>query len=133
MIPEIKQKWLTALRSGDYVQTKRFLQRDDKFCCLGVLCDIYGMENNVKWVNPNILDSDEDASEVLDVFPEYNLDVMEFMDETEILPVFVVHWAGLSEPNPQVVVHPDLYVDLASLNDSGYSFDEIADLIEDNL
>ena len=36
----VKQKWVEALRSGQYLQGKNALKTDDKFCCLGVLCDI---------------------------------------------------------------------------------------------
>lgn len=46
MKAEIKRRWLNALRSGRYVQTKSRLRRTDpdtfgrSYCCLGVLCDI---------------------------------------------------------------------------------------------
>jgi hypothetical protein len=50
MKTEIKQKWLNALRSGEYKQGIGALRKatedengkyDDKeYCCLGVLCDI---------------------------------------------------------------------------------------------
>lgn len=41
MKPEIKTKWLAALRSGKYKQGKGCLRSgDDKFCCLGVLLDV---------------------------------------------------------------------------------------------
>lgn len=39
---EIVLKWIAALRSGKYIQGKECLNKDDKFCCLGVLCDICG-------------------------------------------------------------------------------------------
>jgi len=39
----LKAKWLEALRSGKYKQGQgRLRSDDDKFCCLGVLCDISG-------------------------------------------------------------------------------------------
>lgn len=43
---EVKEKWLTALRSGNYKQVKAALRklRSDKeigHCCLGVLSDVY--------------------------------------------------------------------------------------------
>ena len=51
MNPEWKEKWITALRSGDYKQAKGKLckvNRGNKsFCCLGVLCDIVDPES---WV-----------------------------------------------------------------------------------
>lgn len=52
--PELKARWVAALRSGDYTQTRFNLARDDlgiravnrsearSFCCLGVLSYIAG-------------------------------------------------------------------------------------------
>src|SRR4051812_25076359 len=46
MNPEMKTKWLEALRSGKYKQASSRLRRKNEFggsyCCLGVLCDISG-------------------------------------------------------------------------------------------
>lgn len=33
-------KWVEALRSGKYQQGKRALNKDNKFCCLGVAFDV---------------------------------------------------------------------------------------------
>jgi len=41
MNPRIKQRWLDALRSGEYKQTMENLQDMNGFCCLGVLCDLH--------------------------------------------------------------------------------------------
>jgi hypothetical protein len=38
----LKSKWLTALRSGNYKQSKMQLKSDDGYCCLGVLCEVSG-------------------------------------------------------------------------------------------
>lgn len=43
MNPEVKDKWVEALRSGKYKQGKTTLRTGDHFCCLGVLCDISGL------------------------------------------------------------------------------------------
>ena len=41
MNPELKQKWLEALRSGRYKQgILQLRSSDDRYCCLGVLCDL---------------------------------------------------------------------------------------------
>ena len=41
MKTDIKKRWLKALRSGKYRQTRGKLKsRNGSFCCLGVLCDI---------------------------------------------------------------------------------------------
>lgn len=40
------KRWVEALRSGKYEQGKNGLRTKDKFCCLGVACDIY---DNTIW------------------------------------------------------------------------------------
>jgi hypothetical protein len=43
MTPELKAKWIEALRSGRYEQGvgSLFDSGDKTYCCLGVLCDIH--------------------------------------------------------------------------------------------
>jgi hypothetical protein len=41
---DLKERWVAALRSGDYEQGKDTLKSDNKFCCLGVLLDIHDSE-----------------------------------------------------------------------------------------
>ena len=113
MNPQIKQKWVDALRSGDYKQTQNRLHNEYGFCCLGVLCDLYGKENNVEW-EPSIY---------------YNNDY-EFQHMVTVLPLSVMEWAGVEEVNPYVNGGP---FTLAELNDQGSTFNEIADVIEEHL
>jgi hypothetical protein len=41
---ELKAKWLSALRSGEYKQGRQRLRtHDGAMCCLGVLCEISGI------------------------------------------------------------------------------------------
>lgn len=40
MKPELKAKWVEALRGGQYQQTQRTLKDSTGYCCLGVLCDV---------------------------------------------------------------------------------------------
>lgn len=42
----LAMKWVKALRSGKYKQGKTFLKKGDKYCCLGVLCDITGTKHD---------------------------------------------------------------------------------------
>jgi hypothetical protein len=35
------KKWIAALRSGEYKQGTFALKKGDRYCCLGVACDIY--------------------------------------------------------------------------------------------
>jgi hypothetical protein len=37
MNPELKKKWVKALRSGEYKQGRGYLANKGKYCCLGVL------------------------------------------------------------------------------------------------
>lgn len=51
MDSKVKARWVAALRSGDYKQGRLRLRTTsklagDKFCCLGVLCDI---EQPTRW------------------------------------------------------------------------------------
>lgn len=39
-------KWVKALRSGEYKQTRGMLQNNKGFCCLGVACKIFISEKN---------------------------------------------------------------------------------------
>jgi hypothetical protein len=43
MEAELKEKWVAALRSGDYKQTKVELRDGNKHCALGVLCEVGGL------------------------------------------------------------------------------------------
>lgn len=39
---QLKQKWIEALRSGEYQQGRYSFELNDAFCCLGVLCKVAG-------------------------------------------------------------------------------------------
>lgn len=49
MNQQIKTRWLEALQSGQYEQGQDYLNRFNKFCCLGVLCDLYLKEKGLDW------------------------------------------------------------------------------------
>ncbi len=48
MKDEIKKLWTEALRSGEYKQGSGFLRKENNFCCLGVLTDLFLKENSDK-------------------------------------------------------------------------------------
>ena len=120
MKSEIKQKWLNALRNGEYSQG-RYQLRDDcnHFCCLGVLCDLYLKETNQEWI---------DGNGQFDYFiPSKN------GDAGEVLTQEVIEWADLKELNPTIDTGYRKK-QISELNDfENLSFDEIADLIESQL
>jgi len=45
---DIKEKWLNALRSGEYTKGREYLCSDNKYDCLGVLCEIQGIKRKKK-------------------------------------------------------------------------------------
>ncbi len=112
MNENIKERWVAALRSDEYVQTDGYLRltfSDDevKFCPLGVLCDLHSKETGTSW--------DDDR----------------YHNEYMHLPNAVVDWAGLKKRNPEI---PSKQRSISHLNDKyGYNFDDIADLIEKEL
>ncbi len=139
MNPEIKQKWLNALRSGEYPQGRNSLRNINGFCCLGVLCDIYSKELNKSWTRYG---ADREVyapfDELRDKVEEY--DELHMDDESELLPQSVMNWAGLESGSPEVEINNDefdgigsLKRELALLNDEGETFATIADLIEQSL
>jgi len=122
--PKIKARWITRLRSGEVPQTSGGLRDAHGQCCLGVLCEL-AVEDKVI-----------PASEVGDLgFHVYG----EGEDQQGgILPNAVVDWAGLPEQDPSVDMDADDEEDviersLSDLNDTGWTFAEIADLIEEQL
>lgn len=102
MNPKVKELWTTTLRSGDYQQGRGRLRTGDLYCCLGVLCDLYSMD---QW---SLVEGS-----------------YEFLGATHMLPADVVEWAGLDERNPMPGG-----ISLAALNDKGASFEAIASVIE---
>lgn len=45
----IAKQWVEALRSGRYQQGIGSLNKYDRYCCLGVLTDLYLKETNQTW------------------------------------------------------------------------------------
>lgn len=113
MNSDIKARWIAALRSGEYRQGTRKLHQGDLFCCLGVLCDIA--------VKDGVIDPPTRVFDMDDIF--------EYEHSTDVLPDKVVEWAWLPSGNP--TPPGDERMSLAMMNDTGSSFTEIADFIEE--
>lgn len=135
MNPEIKDRWLQKLRSGQYDQIKGELWDGEGFCCLGVLCEVA--------VEDGIIKRNEDFNSGYTaplMCRDDSGDDREFYRENSILPTVVKEWAGLDDNNPAVEMKgfydpdDDSDVELSELNDSaGYTFEDIANIIEDKL
>lgn len=49
-IPSLKEMWVFALTNGQYKQGLGALRDSrDRYCCLGVLCDLPPLRNKIKW------------------------------------------------------------------------------------
>lgn len=114
MNPDVKAKWLTALRSGDYVQARNDLLSTDgtgekAYCCLGVLCDLYQKDVGGRW--------SYDVEEQYALF----LDAKGAPCAGSTLTHEVHRWAGA--PVSSVALHaPGTTTTLANLNDNGRTF-----------
>jgi hypothetical protein len=117
MNSQIKQRWIEALRYGEYEQTQSRLHTNRGYCCLGVLCDLYVKEHGLEWEE---YEEDEETK-------IYTLNL-----EESILPEDVRNWAELNDRNPSFKVGKTVTT-LARKNDVGYTFDQIAQLIEEQL
>ena len=115
MKKEIADKWIAALRSGEYKQIKGRLRTDEGFCCLGVLCNIHAQEH------PEIA--------------ARQLRTSVYLRETTLLPRGVMKWAGVSLDNNECLLSAGDFTRhaLTYLNDkAGFSFEKIAEVIEKN-
>ena len=84
MDKRIKQKWIDALLSGEYQQTRQQLFDGDGYCCLGVLCDLYRKEHK-----------EHEWSHIFSEFEQK--DKWEFLDQSETLPNDVIFWSGITK------------------------------------
>lgn len=128
MNPEIKERWVKELRSGNYKQTKDCLKDDDGYCCLGVLTDL-AIQDGV--IDPWKVSSDTERSVYF--IPSVDEDnPEETWDEESVLPPKVRDWAGLDLKNPHVRLSESISsVPISDPNDNGYTFEQIADIIEE--
>ncbi len=112
---DIKQQWLDALRSGKYKQCGVYLNYDNHFCCLGVLCEI---QERPKTRNDEYSETYYDSNNC---------------GLNENNPLFSIlgdlgYFEHFYFSNPDVEL--DVFESLAQLNDGGYSFEDIAYIIE---
>jgi hypothetical protein len=159
MKDELKQGLINNLRSGEYKQGRKRLRvrqeegGESSFCCLGVLTDMAVKEGIVEWrekdAHPGRLD-DVDGM----IIPAYD-EERQYTEEFT-LPNAVANWACInSSPSVtinsvvEVLTRDDKYireevlkkidrrgisdVGLATLNDAGLDFEDMADIIEELL
>jgi hypothetical protein len=112
MDAKVKAEWLKALRSEEYEQGTGYLRdKQDRFCCLGVLCDLA--------VKAKVIPEPHQR--------EGSWHYGDGPEDALYLPDEVMHWAGLDDFNPG---SNDGRPVLSDMNDEHYTFTEIADTIE---
>lgn len=110
---EAEKKLIRELREGKRKQHKNSLRgENDSFCCLGVACDISKLGN---WA---------DGSYIVNRAGGF-----------QFLPRDVMDWLGWSDSRGGLQFSNPFGgpLDLAMLNDYGFTFDQIADVIEAGL
>lgn len=118
---EIKERWVSELRSGNYEQGKIALKSVDddgvtRYCCLGVLCEMA--------VEAGVIKSERvTKNQGLWAFGNY---------QTSGMPDEVMEWAGMSGLS-DLGHGPWGDASLSGRNDRGHPFPEIADFIEENI
>lgn len=152
--PEVKAEWLKRLRSGEYTQGGGKLRDGlNRYCCLGVLCDIAADADILVWHEDPLVSKDSDEPETA-AWRAYVVENIEEDDDwtSAVLPnsPSFQRWAfttlaphdqyGTESEfeNPQIpldVLEPLLpeyhsAKSLAELNDNGATFEQIATLIE---
>lgn len=106
------KQWIEALRSGKYKQGLRALRNKNKFCCLGVACDLYRkVHPEAKWHKSG----------------EHWIFLGRYQD---YLPSEVQTWLGFNNSQGLFTDENNNKESLAELNDAEKSFNEIADVIE---
>lgn len=114
MKPDLKEKWIAALRSGEYVQGRSgYLYRDKTYCCLGVLAEIDGKLSDERYIAG--IGTTKGFGSCYGNLPK------EYIEEIELKEKYSQEGSSVSGK-------------LINMNDlRNFSFDEIADWIEENL
>lgn len=124
MKEDLKSKWVSALRGGEFAQTTGNLKDGDGYCCLGVLCVVAGAE----WKEHDKYDEIIMEQRYFSNVPVLNGDCLSAGEDQE-----------LGDVGMQVFgITPDVQKTLVEMNDGWedtrkHSFPEIADYIEKNL
>lgn len=123
----IKAKWLERLRDPEIKQGRGTLKAEVDgemlYCCLGVLCEIAVEEGIIK---ESTFNEESNSYAYQNGVNTEGHPIVEF----GVLPSNVARWAGFGgDVNPWISGAGGL----AAMNDDGKSFNDIADIIEENI
>lgn len=131
MNPKVKAAWVAALRSGEYKQGKYYLHvtqdsTGDEYCCLGVLCELA--------IKAGVALKSKPAKEWLATdTPGKVIHSYVSIDDhaVKFLPWIVEEWAGI-DATIQLRIDGEFMTAVVA-NDSGKTFEQIAQAIEEQL
>lgn len=128
--PEVREKWVSALRSGEYPQTTGRLHDEDGYCCLGVLCEV-AIKEGVSIAKGPRYDGRVFYDDKEDLPPHSVAEWATTGGDPDPTWALDVEWASLPGETPEYGVHQSDWVELTELNDSAHlTFEQIAYLIE---
>jgi hypothetical protein len=140
MKPEIRDRWTAALRSGEYEQGCLYLLNHNKYCCLGVLNDLYAKDTEgAVWASISDMHPwfPEDTPENPEHLVVNNERLLNF------IPLSIAEWAGFTEEDFEALTPPSpghpatlntMSWAFVNMNDRDHkTFAEIADVIEGKL
>ena len=106
----LQLEWLEALESGKFEQGQTCLKKDNKFCCLGVACELSGIEAIL--------------------MTRSGITRYEYLGEKHYLPKEIVDKLKFRGNQGDAFGEPTMAI--ALLNDEGKTFKEIAAIIRAN-
>jgi len=127
-----QQEWVDALRDGTRKQCTGALKSlDNKYCCLGVLCELHQLKTKMLYY-------EEDETEQR---PDGIIFCYGHNEDHEVLPKGFDKEIGLYSKSGEIKYTVEsteycdeldlpVYASLAESNDGGWTFQEIADFIE---
>lgn len=113
---EVRNLWVEALESGEYkkgrMRLKRTYGEDDRYCCLGVLCDLAAKHG------------------VCGEFREDFAGNWECDYKTYTPPTIVLNWAGLETESGVFIDRDGCYRSLSGVNDNSIDFSKVIEIIK---
>lgn len=131
-------RWILALESGEFAQTKKVLKNETGYCCLGVACEVL---RPGRWTDHMVVDGEDTEpgfgfrSENDEQAPGTGVETTTTLPDelTELLAIgndgsFWISYDPDANPDPGFYLWPiaDGHNALTGANDGGASFDQIA-------
>lgn len=115
MNKDVKIKWIEALKT--YKQCTNSLRKNDCYCVLDVLCDLFAKSNNVDWKETGVIKDNSYQG------------THSILNRNSSLPNEVEQWSEFDGN----IYYKENHTTIATLNDEGFSFEKLSKIIEEQL